>query len=314
VKVRLGAAALIAVAACSHGATPPAAPANKAPPPRADFTGDDAALIPATTQIVGGFDWARVHGSALFAQLVQPRLDGTPAVGMVRSTCGFDPLTMITSATVAIATMDHPNDGEAIVHGIPREQALACFPKLVSQAPATTKVVQDKDTWLITSGTDTFAVRFIGPQTAIVVVGARASQAGIDGLLDGGATALPSSQVYTGIRSKLDGHAVWFVANTGGKKVGGLPAGLAAMFGTADVDTGVAADVTLRFDTADSAAGIATMLKTQGAQAQPFVSKFDVAANDKDVGVQVAMDHDKLMTVLNMAGIGNQAPLNPPGQ
>jgi hypothetical protein len=313
VKGRI-ALALVAAAACSHPATTTTTttPTNTPPTGRPDFTGEDAALIPATTQLVGGLDWGRVHGSPLFAQLVQPRLDAAPEMSMVRSTCGFDPLSSITSATIAVASVDRPDEGEVIVHGIPRDQALACLPKLVGQAPASTKVVQDKDTWLISSGAETLAVRFIGPATALVVVGTRASQAGTDALLDGGASALPSSQAYVAIRSKLDGHGVWFVANTAGRQLPNMPPGLAAMFGNADVDSGVAADVTLRFDNADGASGMASQLRAASGQLQMFVSKFDVAANDKDVGVQVAMDHDKLMSLLAMAGIGAPGPLTPP--
>jgi hypothetical protein len=310
--------AAFAAAACSHSASGPTGPTNTAPPPRADFTGDDAALIPSTMQLVASLDWPRVHSSALFGQFVQPKLDAEPQLTMVKSTCGFDPFATVTSVTLAVADLDRgKSDAEVIVRGLPRDQWLACLPKLVTQAPAGSKVVQDKDTWTFSKDNDTVAMRFINASTALLVLGQHASQVGTDALLDGGASAMPSSQAYVAMQAKLTGHAAWFVANMAGHPTSDMP-GLSAVFGSADVSDGLAADITLRFASPDAAQSQAQQLKAASAQLQMFVTKLDIAANDKDVGVQAAIDHDKLVQLLQlmMGGGGGPGPgpMTPPGK
>jgi hypothetical protein len=299
-------AAVGGVGACGHPA-PVATPANASPAsPR--FGGDDLSLIPAAAQFVINVDVNAVRNSPVYTELLGPQLAKEPEVSMVKTACGFDPMATVTSVTFAanggMSDAGPPEKGnsELVIHGIPRDKATACVPKLIAQAGASIKVSQDGDTWMFVNGQRPIAVRFIGDDVMLVALGTIASRAGIDHVLASSATALPTSSTFNEMRGKLHAASVWFVAT--GDAIIDLVGmmGINAAFGTVDLhDGGLAANATLRFDTPTNAQQQADKLKSDSAPAMAFVNRLDIAATGNEIAVAVALDRTKLDGVLGLA-------------
>src|SRR5205814_8760846 len=93
------------------------------------------ALIPANASFVIYIDANAFRATPVYAQLIAPEAARIPELAAVTTACGFDPMPLVTSVTVA-AMGGMADDGglEVVVRGIPKDRALACLPTLRSQS------------------------------------------------------------------------------------------------------------------------------------------------------------------------------------
>jgi hypothetical protein len=301
----LAMASVAGVGACTHDAGTTGGTTTPQPPAAAKWNGDDLSIVPKAWAIVAGIDWQRIHSSDLFNAFAAPKIEKVPELAMLRSTCGFDPLATVTSATLAVSQLQGDGDGELIIHGMPKAKVLACLPQVVAKLPPELKLAQQGDTWVAGTGSKSVALRFLTDDVALLAFGTVATSPGIDGLLQASGGAVTSSAGFTELHGKINTKAaVWFIANLGAKPMPEMQ-GAQLAYGSLDVSDSASVDVRMRFDAEANAQAFASMAKAQGAQvAAMMFDKFDVVADGKEVAVSVAASRAKLATVMMMMGGG----------
>ena len=100
---------------------------------------------------------------------------------------------------------------------------------------------------------------------------------------------------------------MWLIGNGNSKlfaqaaALGVKPRGIAASIDVAD---GVAIDGRVGVDSADQAAQLSTMLKSQTGMAASFFDKLDIGTDAADVTLSVALSLEKLKTMMQMLNSG----------
>lgn len=273
---------------------------------------DDLALIPADSELVLGLNWKQLSGSALWTELVKPKMMKDPKVSAkleeFKTQCGFDPMEAVTSVSLGMKNLDSKNpDGVIIVHGLDKAKSMACFDKKGKELFEKDggKASVDGDVVTLTKENETTAMTFINDSTLLIVGGSKASKDGIKEV-QAGKDALKSSQAFTEMYSKVNaGDSMWALVNGSAKAFDGkLPMGIKfkAVFGSINVTDGLSVDGHVRFDSADQASALAKMASSQAAQVKMFVDKLDISNDGADLKVSIAMSNAKLKSLMSMAG------------
>jgi hypothetical protein len=285
-------------------------------------SGDDLALLPADSEVVVGINVGQIQGSGLWKQFVAPQIDKARTQNKMekynelKDKCGLDPLATLKTVTFGFRnTSGDKPDGVIVIHGLDKAKALACPDKMKEDiASHGTEVTRDGDTVLVKNKQgDTFGIAFANDNTAVVVLGDKATAAGVKAVMAGG-SALKTSPAFVAMYSKVKtGDSVWFLVNgklldQGAMVLGAKPQ---AAFGSLNVTDGLSLDTRMRLDSADAASQAAAKLKAQTAQIEAMVDKVDVGSDADQVKISVVLSNAKLQALITqfapLFGLGGLA-------
>ncbi len=280
-------AVLAAFTACWQSAT-----ARRDVPPVADRL----AFLPATAEIVGGFDGNRARASALWRQY-GPKLFGTTPelVDEFKASCGFDPVAALDSVAFALVDLDaDPLEVVVVVRGYPKKATLAC---IRDHAPPDSSPVFTGDTVTIDASGTPIALQFVDDTTAIIASGPAATPAAIAQLIARGAP-LRASPGFTERFARIDhAQAVWFVVQP---VAGRDPARTqpAAVFGTVDVGALVTVTAHIEMRTAEDAATLAASDPAEVTSAKASFTRFGVKTHGRFIDLDVAATAPQLVELV----------------
>jgi len=262
----------------------------------------DLALLPVDAELVMGVNFSQVQQSALWKQFVEPMLlkgDAAVKLGELKARCGFDPMTAVKSLSVGVRGLGTPTvDGVAVVHGVEKAQLVACLDKVKADA-TNLEITQDGDVTSVKGKNGkTIAFSFINDTTALVLIGAGATPAGVKQAA-AGTSALQSSQAFVEMYNKINTQdSVWLLMN-GKAKVFEKVASLMkpqAVYGSINVSDGLTVDLRVRVDSPDQATQLAQGAKQQASAAASMfpIDKLDINSDGSDIKVSVAVSAAKL--------------------
>lgn len=269
-------------------------------------SGGDLALLPAESEVVFGMNLGQMQQSALWKQLVEPKLataEGRPMMDEFKAKCGIDPMKMVSSITLGMQGLPDKPSAVAVVHGLDKAKLLDCLDKQKDEiAKDGGQVTRDGDVVLFKSDrSEPVAAQFTNDSTAVVVVGPNASAAGVKAVL-GGASSLKSSAPFLEMYKKVKtGDSIWGLAS--GKVLERIPFGLAitAAYGSLNVTDGLAVDTRVRFDKPEAATQAAEMANAQTKQFTPqYLDKAEATADGNELHMSVAISGQKLPQLLPM--------------
>jgi hypothetical protein len=287
----------------------PAQPASMVMP--ANPNADDLHLLPKDADVVVGVNWTQLTASALWQKFVAPQFMSDPkfqdGVGKIKTICGFDPMSSITSISAGLRLGDTP-DGAIVIHGFDKTKSMGCFDKegkAEAEKDGTKVTIEDN---VVLMQKDKFGVgfTFVNDSTVLVVINATS----IKGIKDvaAGDTSLAKSDKFLEFYNKVNtSDSVWGLANGSSKaladKLSRNPAGVKvkAIYGSIKITDGVAADLHVRLASPEEANGAASMGKAASGQLSGFVDKLDVVAEGADVHTTVAIGSAKLMQLAQLA-------------
>lgn len=280
----------------------PAGQTAEAPAPT-NAGGDDLSLLPVDSELVLGLNFSQLQTSALWKKFVEPQLmkgDTQQKLGEFKDKCGFDPMAAVSSISMGLKGLgaDTP-DGVIVVHGPDKTKVLACLDKMKEEAAKDGSTIEkDGDVVNIKSKRgEAFAFTYVNDNTIVGVVGKDANTAGVKKAAAGG-SALKTSAAFVEMYSKIKTNdSLWMLMNGNSKafdKAAAMGFKPKAVFGSVNVTDGLAVDLRVRLDTPDQAVQIANMAKGQTQQFVKMVDKLDIAAEQADVKINVAMSAQKL--------------------
>jgi hypothetical protein len=285
---------LLALGACHHAAAPTTTtPANAAAKNYATVAADALAFVPVDSDLVMGADVQQLRGSALWRKY-EPKLMAKIGGGLARfkAACGYDPLVALQHVTVGMKNLgdNQKPDGVIVIHGIDRDQTLACAAK----APAGANVVNDHGVITAKDAKDGTSVvfTFVDAKTSVMLIGPAASRDRLTAVLDAGAP-LRGSPTFGQMYGQLDPKAsAWLLMNGNTKafdKAAGMGFKFKAVYGTVTITEGLASTLRLRMAAADQAKQIETLAQGQLGAVKMFFDKLDVKAAGDVVVVDVVM-------------------------
>lgn len=260
--------------------------------------GGDLAVLPADSEVVFGMNLAPMQQSALWASLVQPRMASNPAVKWladIKAKCNYDPMTFKSIAVGAKVSADKPN-GVAVIHGVDKAKAFDCLDKSKDDITKNgMEMTRDGDVALLTGKRGvTVALSFLNSSTAILVLGDKATAAGVKAVAAGGASLKDSAPFLDMYKKVKTGDTFWGLAS--GKVLEDLPLDVkaTALYGSVNVTDGLALDGRVRFATPDAATQAANLINGQVKQAAQYVDKSDVTAEGNELHASVLVSGEKL--------------------
>jgi hypothetical protein len=303
--------ALAALVACRHGADAPISNTPVVATP--GYHGDDLALIPIDSEVVIGVNWSRAVNSELYSELVAPRLASVDELVELRSACGFDAMTAMTSMVIGMRDLDgNRTSGVGVVHGFDRARLEACV-RDRSSVFKKTRPVLDGDVILAADpgGRNGAAMLFVDEHTAVIVFGPDATRAGVHAAAtrtDGLRASPAFVELIAKVRTK---DVMWGVANGYAKAFSGTGVKLKAIYGSIDITDNLTIDGHLVTSSPGDATSLAGMLKAQAGQLRSFVDRLDIATAGQQVDIGVAMSHAKVISLAGMM-LGAVGPQSPP--
>jgi hypothetical protein len=268
--------------------------------------GGDLALLPADSEVVFGVNLGQLQQSGIWKQFVEPKLatgKGQHAMEEFKARCGADPLKMVSSITVGAKdfTSDKPTM-VAIGHGVDKAKILDCLEK--SKAEITkdgSEMTREGDVVLFKDKRgEPGAMMFTNDSTALLVVGANGTAAGVKAVASGG-TSLKSSAPFVDMYKKVKtADSIWGLAS--GKVMDGLPVEPkpTAAYGSFNVTDGLTLDLRFRFAKPEDATQAATVANAQAKQATQFVDKAEVTAEGNELHAAVTLSGQKLAQLVPM--------------
>jgi len=289
----------------------------------------DLALLPVDAELVMGVNFAQVQQSALWKQFVEPMLlkgDVAAKLGELEAKCGFDPMTAVKSLSVGVRGLGTATlDGVAVVHGIEKAQLVTCLDKVKADT-TNLEITQDGDVTSVKGKNGkTIAFSFINDTTALVLIGASATPAGVKQAA-AGTSALQTSQAFVEMYNKINTQdSVWLLMN-GKAKVFEKVASLMkpqAVYGSINVSDGLTVDLRVRVDSPDQATQLAQGAKQQASAAASMfpIDKLDINSDGSDIKVAVAVSAAKLEGLITqisgmvrgrMGGMGGMGGMGSP--
>jgi len=273
---------------------------------------NDLAMLPVDSEMVVGVDVAHIAQSALWKQMFAPMVAGKLGwFGELSKTCGFDPVTTVSTVALGMKGLDSGGlaEGVVVIHGLPTAQLGACVPKLTSnlkKAKSKTKVTINKDTFTVIDEKNAKAtLGFLDGQTLLVVVGQNATEQ-VWLTAKGGGGALSTSPAFMDMLhliSPTDSVVALINGNVLSKaKSAGI--NMKAAFGSLDLTDSLTLDFRMRLGSPDEAAQMTAMAKGQinNPQVKAMFDRLDLTAEGADVRIQVAMSSAKLQALVGMLG------------
>lgn len=271
----------------------------------------DLALLPLDSELVLGVNLGQVQQSALWKQLVEPKLmsgDVQKKVAEFKEKCGFDPMAAVKSISAGVKGVggDKP-DAVVVAHGIDKAKVLGCLDKMKDEiAKDGTEVSRDGDITLFKGKNgEQAAITFLNDSTLLAVLGDKANAAGVKAAAAGSST-LKTSASFNEMYSKINTNdSLWLLMNGNAKpleKAAMLGVKAKALFGSVNVTDGLSLDLRMRVESPESATQFATMAKGQVQQAAKMFDKVDVSNDGADVKISVSLSNQKLQDLIKQVG------------
>lgn len=269
-------------------------------------SGGDLALLPADSEIVFGVNLGQMQQSGLWKQFVEPKLasgKGQRMMSDFKAKCGADPMKMVSSFTVGAKDVagDKPSL-VAVAHGLDKAKILDCLDKSKADiAQGGGEMTRDGDIVLFKGDRgEPGALLFTNNSTAVLVIGSNGTAAGVKAVAAGG-SSLKSSGPFLDMYKKLKTtDSIWGLAS--GKMMENLPLDLkaTALYGSINVTDGLAADMRVRFATADAATQAASLANGQTKGATQYFDKAEATADGNELHVSLAISSEKLKQLMPM--------------
>jgi hypothetical protein len=327
---------LLAFASCASSTPPPAAPQQPAPlyvvpppdphaapvpppppsrpPPQEQIAvappvinsvfASDLPLLPVDSELVVGINAAKLQQSALWATF-SPRLTAKLAwLPMFTKTCGFDPITGLSTITMGLKGLKNSQpEGVIVVHGLPTTKLGTCLTKLRLLAKGSTKLTVDGDTFKLADKDASATFGFTDASTMVAVIGPNASKASWEAA-KAGTSALSTSPAFMSMLAQINPNdAVVALMNTSTTNVTQqLGVKSKAIFGSLDAADSLTMDFRLRLETADEANQLTQMVQGQinNPQMKTMFTRFDVIADGADVKFGITMPAQTLQMIAGM--------------
>ncbi|MBA2543799.1 MAG: hypothetical protein H0V17_29415 [Deltaproteobacteria bacterium] len=349
---RLWVAGLLIAAACGKGDKPsdkpagkpadPATPADKPAEPAVKPTTPEApaakikqatntadlALLPIDSDQVLGVNLALIQTSPMWKEFIAPRVmsdDVKARLDEIKQKCNFDPMAVVKSASIGLKDGAAGKEGVVVVHGPDKAAVTACAEKMKTDKDAKVDITQDGDVTILkpkSAGPDTpsIAFMFTSDDTAVIVVGPKATGAGVKAVV-AATGGLSTSNAFVDMYNRLETEkSLWMLMN--GKAKAFQPLAMAGVkpshvFGSLDVSDGLNLDLRMRLASQDQATQAATMMKSQLAPAAGMlnIDKIDVGADGQDLKLGMIVSKANvpkmlkslqgLMSMGGGAGMGN---------
>lgn len=271
-------------------------------------SGGDLALLPAESEIVFGMNLGQMQQSALWKQLVEPKLataEGQQMMSEFKAKCGVDPMKMISSITVGVRGVGDNPSAVAVARGLDKAKLLDCIDKNKADiAKDGGEVTRDGDVVLLKGDRGPpVAVQFTSDSTAVVVVGPNATAAGVKAVVGGGSSLKSSAPFLEMYKKVKTGDSIWGLAS--GKVMERIPMGLkiSAAYGSINVTDSLAIDTRVRFDKPEAAAQAAEMANAQNKQFAQYVDKAEATADGNELHMSVAVSGQKLAQLVPMLSL-----------
>jgi len=268
--------------------------------------GGDLALLPADSEVVIGVNLGQLQQSGLWKQFVEPKLatgKGQHAMEEFKAKCGADPLKMVSSITIGAKELNGDKPSlVAVGHGVDKAKILDCLEKNKAELTKDgSEMTRDGDVVLFKDKKgEPGALMFTNDTTALMVVGANGTAAGVKAAA-GGASSLKGSAPFVEMYKKVKtADSIWGLAS--GKVMDGFPVEPkpTAAYGSFNVTDGLAFDLRFRFPKPEDATQAATMANAQAKQATQFVDKAEVTAEGNELHASVAISGQKLAQLVPM--------------
>jgi hypothetical protein len=296
-------------------------PAGQTAPamPGVNANADDLSLLPVDSEIVMGLNFAQLQQSSLWKQFVEPQMmkgDTQQKMAEFKAKCGFDPMSAVQSLSIGLKNVGGAGapDGVIVVHGTDKTKVMACLDKMKDEAQKDGSTIEkDGDVVNIKSKNgENMAFTYVSNDTLVAVIGTQANTAGVKAAA-AGTSALKTSATFVEMYGKINkGDSLWMLMNGNSKafdKAAALGFKPKAVFGSVNVTDGLTLDLRVRLDTPDQAVQIANMAKGQTQQFVKMVDKLDIAAEQSDVKINIALSNQKLQALIQqfagmMGGMG----------
>jgi hypothetical protein len=295
-------------------------------PASVNANADDLSLLPVDSEVVMGLNFAQLQQSALWKQFVEPQMmkgDTQQKMAEFKAKCGFDPMAAVQSLSIGLKNVGGVGtpDGVIVVHGTDKTKVMDCLDKMKDEAQKDgSTITKDGDVVNIKGKNgDNMAFTYVSNDTLVATMGASGNTAGVKAAA-AGTSALKTSATFVEMYGKINkGDSLWMLMNGNSKafdKAAALGFKPKAVFGSVNVTDGLTLDLRVRLDTPDQAVQIANMAKGQTQQFVKMVDKLDIAAEQTDVKINIALSNQKLQALIAqfagmMGGMGGAG--GPPG-
>ncbi len=271
---------------------------------------DDLSLLPVDSELVAGLDFQQLQSSALWRTMIAPKLmtgSAKKQLDEFKANCGLDAMKVVTKIAIGIKGLgnDKP-DGVIVAHGVPKAKLIACYDKMSKLKKPDQDIKRDGDVLLVhDKNGQNVAFTFVDNTTALMVVGTKATTAGIKAIARG-RSALRKSAAFSAIYGKTKtSHTLWLIMNGNSKAFDSL-AGMGikpkALYGSLNVTKNLHLDLRMQVDSPDQAKTIANMLSGQIKAMAAMVDKVNVAASGADVVLTVMLSDAKLKALAKQFG------------
>lgn len=274
----------------------------------------DLTMIPADSELVLGLNFAQARDSALFRDYVLPRLTKDArlqaSIEKIKTKCGFDPMTAVTNLTLGLRELaSRKGDGVIVVHGLEKAKAMSCVDQMKDElAQEKVEVTKDGDVLLVKGDRpdETSAITFVDDKTALVVIGPKATKAGVLEAAQG-KSALTTSKEFTDMYGRVKtSDTIWMLVNGSAEPVANMLSKLdvktKAVFGSINMTDGLAIDMRMRVESAEQAETVAKLIGSQVAPFEQMADKLDIKNDGTDVRTQINISAEKLRTLQGMLG------------
>jgi len=220
--------------------------------------------------------------------------------------CGMDPMKVVTRMSFGFKGLgkDQP-DGVVVMHGIDKTKAIGCYDKLVKSGKIGQDAKKDGDILLFKKSNNQAAFTFVGPSTALFVMGTQGTKDGIKTIAKGG-SALKTSAAFVELFKKTNtADTLWMIMNGSAKPfeaMASLGIKPKAVYGSLNVTKDLNLDVRVRMKSAGDATNLSNMMNTQVKAAAGMVDKITIAADGADVTVKVLLSDAKLKALATQFG------------
>jgi RNA polymerase sigma factor (sigma-70 family) len=291
----------------------------------------DLGYLPANADVVFGIDMARIQSSALWQQMVAPRLANASGLHEFVTACGFDPIASLTTVSIGVTGLGSephtPGVAQAatlVIHGFDKAKAMACLTGVGATAmqSAGFQVTVDGGLVIVThpDASDLrVGISFIDPSTAVVVIGEVASPKAAIEQVAAGNSGLQASPAFADLFADIDSDdPLWFVVGPTSPVWGHINDSIAsftsiraqAAYGSIDVSGSLAVQAGLRLASPAQVTQLVTGLQsvinqvaTQGSTVSYF-DQLDVNADGNDVIIGFAAN------AMQLANVGSAANLH----
>lgn len=271
-------------------------------------SGDDLALLPADSEVVLGINFGQVQQSALWKQLVEPKLmtgGAQTKIAEFKTKCGYDPMASVKSVSLGMKSFAGSKpSGVIVVHGFDKAKTLDCVEKNKDEMTKDgTEVTRDGDVVVFKGPRgEQAAFSFIDAGTAVVVVGETANAAGVKAVTGGGA-ALKSSPAFLEMYKKVNSRdSLWGLVNGKLLEKAPMPMKTRAVFGSLNVTDGLALDLRIQFEKPEDATQAASLANGQAKEATAYVDKAEFTSDGAELHASVAMSSQKLQALISQFG------------